>query len=164
MARDESDREDLLAEASALVERLMVQVDGWDDAVVAGFRRNGATSFFFGADPVYQFNAAGELRRAFANGCLYKAVQGQLTALRRERTATEVQLLSRPLTAAETNSFLTAMDERLLRLRAAIISPSAKILGQVPVEVDVLDRVAHWLAKHPWPTRLASSPSVGGAG
>ncbi len=70
MARDESSREDLLREATALVERielvphatdpLIAASDLFDKHIVAGFRRDGALSVFFGEDPVYHFNAEGE--------------------------------------------------------------------------------------------------------
>src|SRR5204863_2544475 len=78
MAREESSREDLLREATALVERIELIPNGStsDGRIVAGFRRNGALSVFFGEDPVYQFNAAGELRRAYTDGKLLKADRG----------------------------------------------------------------------------------------
>ena len=73
-------REDLLREATALVERIELvphrdrQFDA-SEPIVVGFRADGALSIFFGDDPVYQFNAAGELRRAYCDGLLFKAVQ-----------------------------------------------------------------------------------------
>src|SRR5262245_38318908 len=72
MARQESDREDLLREATALVERAELKVAGEPEPVTVGFRRDGSLSVFFGSVAVYQFNTAGELRRAFADGLLYK--------------------------------------------------------------------------------------------
>src|SRR5512138_3714273 len=110
MSRHESDREDLLREATALVERVELSVAGMTENVVAGFRRDGAASFFFGADPVYQFNAAGELRRAFVGGLLYKTDRGKLVEMRRERTAEAVELRSRQLDAVETASFLAQAE------------------------------------------------------
>src|SRR5437870_346539 len=121
MAQRETDREDLLAEATALVERVELSIESPSNAdfaaslatrgtkhdpIVAGFRRDGSLSIFFGGDPVYQFNARGELRRAFVNGLLYKAVQGKLAALRRVRSADETQLVRHDLTPAETVQFL----------------------------------------------------------
>src|SRR5262245_10991650 len=96
MAREESDREDLLREATALVERieLIVDIGNAGQHVVAGFRTNGAASIFFGADPVYQFNAAGELRRAYCDGVLIKGSRGRLVSLSRKRLANESLLLS----------------------------------------------------------------------
>ena len=73
MARNQSDREDLLREATALVERAELRISGWSEPVVVGFRRGGGASLFFGGKEVYQFNAGGELRRAFVAGRLIKA-------------------------------------------------------------------------------------------
>ena len=94
MARDESSREDLLREATALVERIELRITApisaahdRDDHVVVGFRANGAASFFFGDDPVYQFNSAGQLRRAYCGGLLFKATHGRLVSLQRVRQA-----------------------------------------------------------------------------
>ena len=90
MARDQSSREDLLREATALVERIELRIAGpmsvkhdRDDHVVVGFRANGSASFFFGEDPVYQFNSAGQLRRAYCGGLLIKAAHGRLVSLQR---------------------------------------------------------------------------------
>src|SRR5687767_7509073 len=99
MAREETDREDILREATALVERVELLVPGCAESVVMGFRRNGSASFFFGADPVYQFNTSGELRRAFVTGQLIKADRGTLAAFDRHRTETEVQFVRRDLNA-----------------------------------------------------------------
>jgi len=41
--------------------------------IVAGFRRDGSGSVYFDAEPVYQFNSAGHLRRGFAAGKMFKA-------------------------------------------------------------------------------------------
>lgn len=76
MARQEHDREDLLAEAVALVERIELRVGDWPQSVTAGFRRDGSASFYLTADEVYQFNTARQLRRAFLAGRLIKARHG----------------------------------------------------------------------------------------
>ena len=82
MAREEADREDLLGDATAFVERIewrlpsgdpTAQSDPPGQIVFAGFRADDAVSFYFDADPVYHFNAAGQLRRAFCQGLLLKA-------------------------------------------------------------------------------------------
>src|SRR3954447_14030342 len=92
MARHESDREDLLREATALVERVELKVAGFEEPIVVGFRRNGSASFYFGAESVYQFNTARELRRAYIDGVLYKAEQGRLVSLTRERGENAVSM------------------------------------------------------------------------
>ena len=155
MARDESEREDLLREASALVERIELQITnaaGGEDTdsvpVVVGFRSNGAISIFLGSDPVYQFNAAGELRRAYCDGALFKAARGKLITLERVRRPDEVQLLSRVLTNGEEGVFISRMQDRLRALAIGLDRGSFRINGQVPTGADVLHRVKQWLAAH----------------
>src|SRR3954453_924358 len=106
MARTESDREDLLREATALVERVELQVDGLEQPIVVGFRRDGSASFFFGAEAVYQFNSAGEFRRGYIDGLLYKAERGSVIALERERSETAVNLRRIELSAQQTDAIL----------------------------------------------------------
>src|SRR6201999_1137217 len=93
MAREEEARENLLREAVALIARVELKVEGFDEPVVGGFRKDGAASFFFGQQIVYQFNQAGELRRGFFNGKLFKAEDRQLVELTRERIDGNVNLL-----------------------------------------------------------------------
>ena len=97
MAREEHNREDLLAEATALVERASLRLDGFAEEVVVGFRRDDSASFYFGADRVYQFTSEGALRRAMIAPLLYKAEQGRLIALERHRTADAVEMVRREL-------------------------------------------------------------------
>lgn len=156
MAREESDREDLLREATALVERVELlpsstAVDSTDtlpsgDPIVAGFRANGSLSLFFGADPVYHFNASGELRRAYVGGVLVKAAKGQLASLERVRTESEVQLVRHPLSAEDQARFLEAMSQQLRGLAALLERDDFELVGQVPAEADVVGRVRSWLA------------------
>ena len=158
MSRQESDREDLLREATALVERVELRLRGQAESIVAGFRRDGAASFFFAADPVYQFNAAGELRRAFAGGLLYKVDGGQLVEMRRERTATAVELTSRRLNELETADFLRKAEDALAQLTSALVAGCMSVVGQVSSDSsspDVAAKVAAWLAARPQQISLA---------
>jgi hypothetical protein len=150
MARQESDREDLLREATALVERIELAPPAASEAdhIVAGFRREGALSLYFGADPAYHFNTAGELRRAYIDGLLYKAQDARLVSLERVRTDEEVQLLSRQLGGDQQQSILDSMTQRLTQLARQIEAGELRIVGQVPVDADVLGRVASWLKSH----------------
>jgi hypothetical protein len=169
MARDESNREDLLREATALVERVELRLSTtelitaatnlFDQPIVAGFRRNGALSIFFGEDPVYQFNAAGELRRAYCNGKLLKATHGRLAALHRERTEHEVQLVRHELSSAEEAEFLGQMEDRLYEFSRSIDANTFEVAGQVPPDDDVLSRLRNWLSTHDkWP--IAAQPNA----
>lgn len=145
MARRESQREDLLQEATALGERVELRLPDQPEPIVAGFRRDGSASFFFGESPVYQFNSRHELRRGFRGGLLYKAERGRLVEMRRERTAGAVELHSRPLTEDESAEFLLAAKEELIRLRETLAAGHGKVVGQVPADKDVAARVLAWL-------------------
>ena len=155
MACEESSRENLLREATALVERIALRITtplaaprDRDDHVVAGFRANGSASFFFGEDPVYQFNSTGKLRRAYFGGLLFKATHRRLVSLQRVRQQSETQLLSRQLTDSEQLSFTGEMQTRLRELAGALKNNCFEVIGQVPAEADVLNRVRNWLATH----------------
>jgi hypothetical protein len=164
MARQESEREDLLREATALVERMELAPpdEAGADHVVVGFRSDGAMSVFFGTEPVYQFNTAGQLRRAFCEGLLYKAVCGRLASLHRVRQRGEVQLQRHELTEDEQAVFISEMHYRLRELLSQLNAERLTIVGQVPADADVWGRVKEWLATHE-SVAIATTPSVGGA-
>lgn len=161
MARDEQDREDLMREATALVRRVELQLPGDSQPYVVGFRQGGAASIFVGADPVFQFNAAGELRRGYWNGRLVKAEGNRLVYLERRRTEAEVQLVRQEFTAAQTTEFLQLAMEILNRLRRALHSGDLDLLKQVPLELDVVADLKAWLDSLPEPLAIASTPNVG---
>jgi hypothetical protein len=161
MARAEHDREDLLREATALVERAELQIAGWEEPVVVGFRRNGSFSCYFGGDPVYQFNTAGELRRAFVAGLLYKAESGRLIALQRERNPSETVLFRKACDRAEETNLLTAARERLQTLSLALQGTGITVIGQVSTGGDVVGRVRQWLSTLPAELRVADRPHSG---
>jgi hypothetical protein len=160
MARDEEAREDLLREATALVARVELRVAGFEDSIVAGFRSNGAASFFFGQQVVYQFNVAGELRRGFFEGRLYKAECGQLVNLTRRRTAETVDLVRHELNRSETADFLSNARQRLAKLRNALCERRFQIVGQVPANKDITGQVQDWLATLSETISLADTPRV----
>lgn len=161
MARHESDREDLLRQATALVERAELSLPGGSEAIVVGFRKDGSASFFFGADPVYQFNAAGQLRRAYLAGLLYKAERGRLIRMRRERSRSEVALVSVELSHRETDQLLAEMQTRLAGLAEALGGGEFVLVGEHPPEGRVVERIKHWLATVSGQITIAPSPRVG---
>jgi hypothetical protein len=161
VAREEHDREDLLAEATALVERAELHVAGEPAPVVIGFRRDGSASAYFGAEPAFHFNLAGELRRAYDGGLLYKAEAQRLVSLNRQRVAGEVQLLRHELNDEETRRFCQELVERFTRLRSALVQGDWRLIGQVPSSSDVVARIRCWLDELTLPPPIASSPRVG---
>jgi hypothetical protein len=149
MARDERDREDILREATALVERAELSIAAYAEPVVIGFRRNSAGSIFIGADPVYQFNSSGQLRRAFSGGRLIKAERGALVALDRRRYESEVQLVRHEFSADETAQFVATLQQHVARLRNSLRGGQFTCLGQVPKDADVIARIREWLDAFP---------------
>jgi len=167
MARFEQDREDLLAEAKALVARAEIAIEGSKEPVVLGFRREGGASFYFSPDEAYHFNPAGELRRAFFAGLLYKAEHGRLVSLRRNRTEHETQLLRHDLSDGEQAAFLRRVEEQLQAMEATLQQGTYRILrevlpgegaGEMPAEKPpgVIERAAAWLAGRQ--VKVAASP------
>ena len=146
MARQEPDREDLLREATALVERAELKLPQQKEPVIIGFRREGSASVYFGAEPAYHFNSAGELRRAYAGGLLYKAERGRLVALRRQREAEIVALVRHELSVDEQDAFLAAASERLQALAASLRTGEFKCTGEISLQPGFISRFADWLA------------------
>lgn len=148
MSRHEHDREDLLAEATALLPRVELSVPDEAEPVVAGFRQGGACSIFFGGDPAYHFDARGRLRRAFVAGYLFRSQGTTLARLLRERSPDATHLLRHDLTPGELQSFLQHMQGRLQALRAALVKGRTQVLRQVPDEGDVCLRLIQAIAAH----------------
>ena len=149
MAREEQDREDLLRDATALVRRVELSVDGFDQPAFVGFRSNGAASFYFDQDPVYHFNSTGQLRRAFLDGRLLKAEKGHLVGLERRRAGGEVQLLRHELTDSEAEHLLANLKDLLARLLSDLLQNHFQVIGQVPDSGGVAEQIRDWLTEHP---------------
>ena len=160
MAREEQDREDLLTEATALVERAELSIHQLDEPVVVGFRDGGCASVYFGQDPAYHFDSHNALRRAYVAGLLYKSDAHRLASLDRQRPGGEVQLVRRDLDRTTTDEFLAAMTERLSILGEQLTAGEYRIVGQVPADCDVVARIIDWLAKLPEVIGIAASPRV----
>jgi hypothetical protein len=158
MARQEQARENLIAEATALVERVELLLAGTPEPIVAGFRAEGSASLFFADDPVYQFNSQGHLRRAFSGGRLYKANAGRLVEMTRQRQANRVQLVGREVPAGEAAEFIAALRTRLNELAGKLASGQMQIVAQVPAQGDVVARLGAWLAARAGTIEIARSP------
>lgn len=146
MARHEHDREDLMVEATALVERVEVSAASRGDSIILGVRRDGCLSAYLRGDEAYHFNSASELRRAYKDGRLIKAEQGKLVSLTRHRTNGEVQLLRRELADDEQTALLQNLANVLRALSEASSNGSVTILRCVPEELPAHERIEAWLA------------------
>ncbi len=141
MAKNESDREDLIREAVALPERTELRVAGFEELITVGFRANSAMSVFLGQDPVYQFDPDGRLRRAYVDGFLYRSQHQTLAQLQRVRTESETQLLRHDLTADELAAFREVMVGQLTTIHGQITSGLASAIRTVPETLDLLPQI-----------------------
>ena len=132
MARHESDREDLMREATALVRRVELEVPGEPEPVVCGFRADGRLSIYFGGDPVYHFDADGRLRRAFAAGHLFRTQGTTLARLTRVRQPAHTELQRHDLHPDELALFLHSAHSRLKSLATAIRRSEFDVVRCVP--------------------------------
>lgn len=145
MARNETDREDLIREAVALQERVELEVAGFDELVTIGFRSNRAMSIFVDQDPVFQFDPDGRLRRAFVQGLLYRSQHNTLARMRRERSETRTMLLRDDLSTEELEQFRASMLDVLKKLRNAIALGQAVVSRSVPESLDLLPQILNSL-------------------
>jgi hypothetical protein len=161
MAREPHEREDLLRDAVALVPRVMLrlQLDGRAIDLFAGFRGD-SLSLYFGDDPVYHFNAVGELRRAFVDNRLIKAEKGRLVSLSRKQGDLETVLERQPRSDQSDRDFLAVLHQLLQDADAEITAGRVEVIGEIPKDGNAAVRLHAWLAHHPQP-KIAASPRVG---
>ncbi|MFO0912357.1 MAG: hypothetical protein U0795_05345 [Pirellulales bacterium] len=185
MARLEQDREDLIREATALVDRCELIVAcrsdransgsssaaavDEDEAWVVGVRAGGAVSLYFGPGRVYHFNAAGELRRAYVGGRLWKAEGGKLVGLERRRGAGNgagsVELVRSEMGEAETREWMDELESWLVRLTAEWESGGRRVSREVVRaggEGGMLSWWLGWQAGRAGRIVVASRPHVEG--
>ena len=131
MARIEKDREDLFAEATAFARRIALRIGS--RIVLAGLRRNGALSIYFGQAFVLSFNETNELRRAYRDGILYRALADRrLGRLRRTRSGGGPVLHTSILSEGEEAGFLEFARRELQTLRLALDQRDYEVDGVVP--------------------------------
>lgn len=129
MTRNESDKEDLIRDATAMVDRaefLTVAADKKTCLVTAGFRKDRALSLYFDQDPFYQFDAEGRLRRAYENGFLFRSQGTTLARLNRTRTTNQTTLNRSDLTSKELGEFRLRMTEHIDGFQQQLKAASAE--------------------------------------
>ncbi len=156
MAKVERDREDFFREATALVERIEIETDDHPSPIIIGFRKNDALSVYFGSDPVYQFNSSMQVRRCYVDGLLFKADQGQLVAMQRQRCNGVAAMVRMPLSRESEQEICMAMMSQLRTLHSKIQNNDYKLLRCLP-EASVVEKVESWLQKS---SSIADKPSV----
>ncbi len=152
MARTESDKEDLIADATALVERAEFCHAGrsstqndWQ-VLTVGFRDNGSLSLYFDQDPFYQFDANGLLRRGWESGYLYRSEGDTLAKLDRQRSGSRTTLERSDLTQAELTDFRQRMRNRVSNAFRMLESGAYTIPRKVSDRGDIEQRTTTALA------------------
>ena len=147
MARHESDREDLMKEATALVRRVEFESPTASENIIAGFRSNGWLSIYLGPDPVYHFDAETRLRRAYVDGSLYRTQGNTLARLTRHRLPDVTELQRHDLDATELSHFLDHMQSQLQSFHDALTTGRTTVVAQIPSEDTIVDDLMEKLEK-----------------
>ena len=132
--------EDPMREAVALTERIEFR---WSNGptVVAGYRRNGFLSVYFGEEPYYQFDAAARLRRARVGDRLFRTEGSRLAALTRVKEPAASLLVRHDLDPVELEEFRRMMLEQLRALHDAVAGGQIEVLRQVPPDAPIVERL-----------------------
>lgn len=144
MSRQETDREDLMREATALVQRAEFAVPQEPNTVIAGYRRDGSLSIYFGADPCFHLDPQRRLRRAFIDGDLYRTQGHTLARLVRTRNGQTVVLRRHDLSPAELATLLNVVRDRLQAFDRSL-SGDCRCLQTVPPQTDLRPRLVESL-------------------
>ncbi len=152
MARTETDKEDLMVEAAALVARAefcrevsAANETTWRIATV-GFRKDGAFSVYFEQDPFYQFDVDGLLRRSFDCGLLFRTQSTTLAQLRRVRTDDRTTLSRMDLSTDALENFRRRMRIHIEELLSGFEAGTLTLQRCVSEDSDMQKRTACFLA------------------
>jgi hypothetical protein len=135
MDRHESEREDLIREATALLPRAEFLLPTLHEPLTVGFR-GAAPSFFFGQNQVYHFDHAGKLRRAFVDGFLFRSQHSGLARLERSRTQTQTTLLRSDLSPEQLLQFRRKMLDTLKVIQSGLTDGSLLPARSMPPDAD----------------------------
>ncbi len=170
MAKDAHDREDLLRDATALPERIELVVltdkevgntlEPFEQPVFCGFREGDAFSFYWGQDTVFQFNVAGELRRAYWQERMVATYQRQLHWLSPDSSSGRLRLARTAFSEQESERFLAMAAQYVAAVEEALAKETATVVGCFPVDADVAGKVLRCLQEIDV-TDLAVHPGVG---
>lgn len=158
MALNERDREDLLADGTAMPIRGEAILEM--KVVLVGFRPGGQVSLYVGPDPVFQFNADNQLRRVYWNENRYSAIDGRLCLLERDRRGGQVTFRNDPVAQKTQDAIRNDIESRLSWLGRAISDASTQWRVVGTDEMDFRRRIEDWLGKMSGSLRIASTPGA----
>ena len=148
-----NDHEDLLRDGHNMPIRGATAIE--QSRVVVGFRSQGQVSIYCGEDPVFQFNAKGEIRRVYFQGDRYAANQGKLHWLKPTNDGAKLQF--QPVVASH------KICERIF---SEFDKWRERIGGAADWEVADIDdhhfvlRLRTWLETLPHQPNIASEPNA----
>lgn len=162
MSRRQTDREDLLAEGVNLPQRGRI-TDAENHRVwVIGWRNETAVSLFDGADPVFQFNTSGQLRRVYLDGEKLAAHDGRLTQLQK-LTGSGARLTFDPHPLSTEQQ--AAVQQRLAASLHAIhdaLSAAETSIETIGMDADSFVKRVKLLCEIETPIAIAATPNVDG--
>ncbi len=158
MALNERDREDLLRDGRTMIHRGECVIDGI--TLLVGFRSKNQLSLYCGADPVFQFNAKGQLRRVFFEGSRLAATNGELAELVRESRGGKVQANPTQISQQLLTEIQKKLEEWIEKMRRCINESPAlwRTVGEDPSEFQ--DRMTEWIDCYGSRFTVADSPNV----
>ena len=168
MTRSELPREDLLRDAVAYSERVLLRLSSPQTMLFAGFRKSGAASLYFDEDPVLQFNGTGELRRVYWKGAKYVAKDRRLFlfvfATREDRRSARIQPSMQPLDVAEEGRILQEIETYLSQVAHDLLRGEFAIEGAFPPHRSsaLVDRLCEFVRENLLPLRVAMVSAANG--
>jgi hypothetical protein len=141
VARRESDREDLLEEATGLNPCWEFRLHNETVPTVAGFRKNGNLTIYLREGTMFHFDTGGRLRRAYVAGELYRSEGRTISRLRRERTTDSTTLLRKDLGDAELRDWLEREWKILVELLERLENGEYLLLRKRGAESDGIGRL-----------------------
>ena len=159
MALSELEREDLLRDGRAMPIRGEIHVDS--SVWLVGFRPQGQVSLYAGADLVFQFNVAGELRRVFVAGERLAAENGRLQRLQTRDRGQRLQLVREPLTDQEQQTVHSQLVCCLRQLESLAKQQAMPWRTEGIAEAEFRARVLCWLDDRESGSKIAKSPNAG---
>lgn len=137
MARHEADREDLYEEFRSAVMKWEILIDGTDQMVVAGIRKDGRTSLYFSQDDCFHFNDELQLLRAYVAGDLYRTQGTTLARLRRVRTEEQTELRRHDLSENELSELLAHLKSQIGSLLKKVEQRSITVVRAQPEQSEL---------------------------
>lgn len=158
MALEEHDREDLLRDGRTMPVRGECRCAG--ETVLIGFRSAGQASLYWGSERVFQFDAAGRLRRVYLAGEKFAAQSAGLVQLHRQRRGGRVELVRERASEDKQSNVLAAADGCLQRIAKVTKDDAIQWRVEGSDVEGFRTRVCDWLNTVASPPQISTSASA----